>query len=96
MSQTVLLYLTAIDVRASSEGEVEGTTYSTEEGASYPVPAYSSPGYSDEGVYYDDGGSYEASKYDSAPHDSATPGMDAGEKCRAPAYVKYSYASSCT
>ena len=58
VSQTVILYLTAIDVRASNEGEVEGTTYSSEEGASYPVPAYSTPGYSDQGVYYNDDGSY--------------------------------------
>ncbi len=86
VSQTVILYLTAIDVRASNEGEVEGTTYSTEEGASYPVPAYSSPGYSDEGVYYDDGGSYAG-----YPDYSSYPVTDYSSYYDYPYFGAYSY-----
>jgi hypothetical protein len=51
VSQSVILYLTAIDVRASD------TAYASDEGETYPVPASSlqSPVY-DSG--YDDGGTY--------------------------------------
>ncbi|HLN59844.1 MAG TPA: hypothetical protein VK416_14880 [Thermoanaerobaculia bacterium] len=86
VSQTVVLYLTAIDVRASNEGEIEGTTYSTEEGASYPVPAYSSPGYSDEGLYYDDGGSYAG-----YPDYSSYPVTDYSSYYDYPYFGAYSY-----
>ena len=57
VSQSVILYLTAIDVRASNDGAVESATYASDDGETVPVPAYSNPA----PVYesgYDDGGTY--------------------------------------
>ena len=57
VSQSVVLYLTAIDVRASNDGSVESANYASDEGETYPVPAYSAPDVAYENGY-DDGGTY--------------------------------------
>ncbi len=65
VSQSVILYLTAIDVRASNDGTVESATYASDEGETVPVPAYSNPA----PVYdsgYDDGGTYAVFRLPSA------------------------------
>jgi hypothetical protein len=65
VSRTVILYLTAIDVRASNEGAAETAVYESEETESPAAPAYSSPEEGEAGTY--DAGYYDGESYPVSP-----------------------------
>jgi hypothetical protein len=69
VSETVIRYLTAIDVRAVDEEEAEDTAYDSDEVARYPSAAYSSAGDDYDGDYYG-GGDYDSGYYNSNSYDS--------------------------
>ena len=69
VSEKVIRYLTAIDVRADDEEEAEDTDYSSGEAARYPSAVYSAADNGYDGGYYDSG-SYDGGYYDSGYYDS--------------------------